>query len=166
MITAHKKNHGKRLPLDLKRNIGIESLKEKATIVDISNRFNVSRNSVYKQQAIALNTVNPAFEQTDNEILYYIPLTKAYIQRAVTALYLVFRAGSRDIMSFMDLIFDYSRKCNKLSEFYRRLIEKYDEFDMKTCKINVIQHKKPDFQSMIPYFVGVILLKIINHVEM
>ncbi len=36
MITAHKKHHGKRLPLVLKRNIGIESLKEKATIVDIS----------------------------------------------------------------------------------------------------------------------------------
>ena len=87
MITAHKKNHGKRLPLDLKRNIGIESLKEKATIVDISNRFNVSRNSVYKQQAIALTAVNQAFEQTDDEILYYIPVTKAYIQRAVTALY-------------------------------------------------------------------------------
>ena len=108
MITAHKKHHGKRLPLALKRNIGIESLKEKATIVDISNRFNVSRNSVYKQQARALTAVNQAFEQTDDEVLYYIPVTKAYIHRAVTALYLVCRAGSRDIMSFMDLIFDYS----------------------------------------------------------
>ena len=77
-------------------------------IVDISNRFNVSRNSVYKQQAIALTAVNQAFEQADDEILYYIPVTKAYIHRAVTALYLVCRAGSRDIMSFMDLIFDYS----------------------------------------------------------
>ena len=71
MITAHKKHHGKRLPLALKRNIGIESLKEKATIVDISNRFNVSRNSVYKQQARALTAVNQAFEQTDDEVLYY-----------------------------------------------------------------------------------------------
>ena len=71
MITAHKKHHGKRLPLVLKRNIGIESLKEKATIVDISNRFNVSRNSVYKQQARALTAVNQAFEQTDDEVLYY-----------------------------------------------------------------------------------------------
>ena len=38
------------------------------------------------------------------------------------------------------------RKCNKLSEFYRSLIEKYDELHMKICEINVIQHKKPDFQ--------------------
>lgn len=40
MITAHKKYHGNRLPLNVKRSIGIESLKEKATIVDISNRGN------------------------------------------------------------------------------------------------------------------------------
>ena len=73
MITAHKKHHRKRLSLNVKRSIGIESLKEKATIVDISNRFNVSRNSVYKQQAIALTAVNQAFEQTDDDVLYYIP---------------------------------------------------------------------------------------------
>ena len=42
MITAHKKYHGKRLPLSVKRSIGIESLKETATIVDISNRFKIN----------------------------------------------------------------------------------------------------------------------------
>ncbi len=108
MITAHKKHHGKRLPLNVKRSIGIESLKDPATIVDISNRFNVSRNSVYKQQARALTAVNLAFEKANDLVLYYIPVTKGYIHRSVTALYLVCRAGSRDIMSFMDLIFDYS----------------------------------------------------------
>ena len=82
MITAHKKHHGKRLPLVLKRNIGIESLKEKATIVDISNRFNVSRNSVYKQQARALTAVNQALI-TDDEVLYYIRDLAASLRKKI-----------------------------------------------------------------------------------
>jgi len=151
MITAHKKHHGKRLPLNVKRSIGIESLKEKATIVDISNRFNVSRNSVYKQQARALTAVNQAFEQTDDDVLYYIPVTKAYIQRAVTALYLVCRAGSRDIKSFMDLIFDYSLSIgtvsnilDKSSEDAIKINNQYDLSSIQTgCSDELFHHNKP-----------------------
>ncbi len=151
MITAHKKHHGKRLPLALKRNIGIESLKEKATIVDISNRFNVSRNSVYKQQARALTAVNQAFEQTDDEVLYYIPVTKAYIHRAVTALYLVCRAGSRDIMSFMGLIFDYSVSIGTVSNILDKASDEaitinnqYDLASIQTgCSDELFHHNKP-----------------------
>ena len=151
MITAHKKNHEKRLPLAVKRNIGIESLKEKATIVDISNRFNVSRNSVYKQQSRALAAVNQAFEQTDDEVLYHIPVTKAYIHRTVTALYLVCRAGSRDIMSFMDLIFDYSLSIgtvsNILDKSSHEAIKINNEYDLASiqtgCSDELFHHNKP-----------------------
>lgn len=38
MITAHKKNHGARIPLPVKKAIALESLSKKQTVVNISRR--------------------------------------------------------------------------------------------------------------------------------
>jgi len=62
MITAHKKNHGARIPLPIKKAIALESLSKKQTIVNISRRYDCSRNTVYEQQKIALAAANKAFE--------------------------------------------------------------------------------------------------------
>ena len=79
MITAHKNNRGARIPLPIKKAIGLESLNQKHTIVNIADRYNCSRNTVYEQQKIALEAANKAFELTNDSVLYYLPVTKDYI---------------------------------------------------------------------------------------
>ena len=39
MITAHKKNHGSRIPLPVKKEIALEAIKREHTIVDIGFNY-------------------------------------------------------------------------------------------------------------------------------
>ena len=83
MITAHKKNHVVRLPLPIKRSIALEAIRKEQTIVNIARRYDCSRNTVYEQQKIALAAANKAFEATDDDVLFYLPVTKNYISGVV-----------------------------------------------------------------------------------
>ncbi len=76
MITAHKKNHGSRFPLPIKKAMALESLSKKQTIINISRRYDCSRNTVYEQQKIALAAASKAFEAADDGVLFYLPVTK------------------------------------------------------------------------------------------
>ena len=107
MITAHKNNRGARIPLPIKKAIGLESLNQKHTIVNIADRYNCSRNTVYEQQKIALEAANKAFELTNDSVLYYLPVTKDYISGVVVDLYTK-KTSHRDIQSFLKSSLDYS----------------------------------------------------------
>ena len=107
MITAHKKNHGARIPLPIKKAIALESLSKKQTIVTISRRYDCSRNTVYEQQKIALAAANKAFESADDDVLFSLPVTKDYISSVVVDLYLK-KVSHRDIQSFLESSLDYS----------------------------------------------------------
>ncbi len=107
MITAHKKNHGSRFPLPIKKAIALESLSKKQTIVNISRRYDCSRNTVYEQQKIALAAASKAFEVADDGVLFYLPITKDYISGVVVDLYTK-KNSHRDIQSFLESSLNYS----------------------------------------------------------
>ncbi len=88
MITAHKKNHVTRIPLLTKRAIAFEALKNKQTIVSISRQYDCSRNTVYEQQKIALAGANKAFESANQDVLFYLPVTKNYIHSVSSSFFL------------------------------------------------------------------------------
>jgi len=79
MITAHKKHHGKSIPKTTKLAIALQAIKGKKTISAISKEHDVSRTTVYLQQEKALNAANQAFEEKDDDVLFYIPVTKAFL---------------------------------------------------------------------------------------
>lgn len=107
MITAHKKNHAPRIPLPVKREIALESIRKEQSIVDIARRYECSRNTVYEQQKIALAAANNAFEATVDDVLFYLPVTKNYIRGVVVDLFTK-RNSQRDIQSFLESSFGYS----------------------------------------------------------
>ena len=76
MITAHKKHHGKCIPKATKLTIALQAIQGKRTVSDISREHDVSRTTVYKQKDKALTAANQAFEPEDNQVLFYIPVTK------------------------------------------------------------------------------------------
>jgi len=106
MITAHKKNHVNRIPLPTKRAIALEAIRKEQTIVDISRRYNCSRNTVYAQQEIALAAANNAFEK-DDDVLFYLPITKKFIQGTVVDLWAGCKVSHRDIMRHIESTFGY-----------------------------------------------------------
>lgn len=150
MITAHKKNHG--IAPSTKRIIGLKAVKGNDTITRISQEHQCSRTTVYAQKDKALSAVNKAFESNDDEVLYYIPVTKAFIYQVVLALFLVCQSSYRNIIFFLQNIFDYSislggifniidEACDKANN----INESYDLSSIKVSAADEIFHRnKPN----------------------
>ena len=97
MITALKKNHSSRIPLPVKKEIALEAIKREHTIVEIARRYDCSRNTVYEQQEIALTAANNAFEK-EEDVLFYLPVTKDFIHATVVDLSIGCKVSTRDIV--------------------------------------------------------------------
>ena len=109
MITAHKKNHSARIPAHTKLSIALQAIKRTQTIADIANQNNCSRTTVYEQQTKAIHAANNAFQkEEDDDVLLYVPVTKAFIHQMVVALFLICKSSYRDIIFFLQTIFNYS----------------------------------------------------------
>ena len=79
MITAHKKNHAKRISGPTKLNIALHAIRRQHTVTEISRQFDCSRTTVYKQQDKALDAANKAFDNDEEDVLFYIPVTKSFM---------------------------------------------------------------------------------------
>lgn len=107
-ITAHKNNHGKRIPLSEKLDIGLKSLSGKHSVVDIAQEYSCSRSTVYEQKERLLAAANKEFEpDDDNKVLYHLPVSKKLIHMVVVALFLICKSSYRDIIFFLRTIFHY-----------------------------------------------------------
>jgi len=150
MITAHKKNHVNRIPLPTKRAIALEAIRKEQTIVDISRRYNCSRNTVYAQQEIALAAANNAFEK-DDDVLFYLPITKKFIQGTVVDLWAGCKVSHRDIMRHIESTFGYHLSigtvCNILDAAGDSAVSINNSYDLSPIRDSasdeLYHHNKP-----------------------
>ena len=107
MIVNRKSNNVKRIPTKTKLEIGLQAISRKQAIVDIAQRYDCSRTTVYKQQEKIIQAANQAYETEGDDILFYIPVTKQFIQQIVVGLFLICKSSYRDIMFFLKDIIHY-----------------------------------------------------------
>ena len=107
MITAHKKNQAKRISGPTKLDIALLAIRRKQTVSAISKQFNCSRTTVYTQQDKALDAANKAFEKNDEEVLFYIPVTKSFIEQSVVSLRLICESSYRNIQFYIQAMYNY-----------------------------------------------------------
>ena len=107
MIAAHKKNQFKRISESTKLDIALQAIRRQGTVSEISKHFNCSRTTVYKQQDKALDAANKAFESDDEEVLFYIPVTKSFIEQSVISLRLICESSYRNIQFFIQTMYNY-----------------------------------------------------------
>lgn len=107
MMTAHKKNHAKRISGPTKLNIALQAIRRQESVTEISRRFYCSRTTVYKQQDKVLDAANKAFDKDAEDVLYYIPVTKSFIQQAVISLRLICESSDRNIMFYLKTMYNY-----------------------------------------------------------
>ena len=108
MITAHKKNHAKRISGQTKLDIALQAIRRKNTVTEISRQFDCSRTTVYKQQDKALDAANKAFDKDDEEVLFYIPVTKSFIEQSVVSLRLICESSYRNIQFYIQTMYNHS----------------------------------------------------------
>ena len=81
----------------------IQAMTGSANISRLASENNVSRKFVYQQKNLALEAINDAFAPTaaDDEVLFYLPVTKAWLRQVVLALTLICHSSYRGVVQFI-----------------------------------------------------------------
>ncbi len=106
-----------------KKAIAIEALSKSKTQTRISEENGVSRKFVRKHRDGAKAAVNDHFCERDEAILFTIDVTAAWIEKLVIALGLIARASFREIIYFIDTMFDHSISIGTVSSIFRSAIK-------------------------------------------
>ena len=104
MKTANQKCHVKSIPSTTKRDMGLQAIRGQQTITDLSRNFRCSRTTVHAQKNRALEAVANAFDETNDEVLFTIEVTKSFIHKTVVALFLACESSYRGIMIFLESV--------------------------------------------------------------
>lgn len=95
-----------------RQNIGVQAIGGYTPIAHVAGRYGVSRKFVYQQKEKALNGLAKAFEEqpgdSNDKVLFYIPVTKAWLMQVILALIFICRGSYQGVIEFFRDIFDYS----------------------------------------------------------
>lgn len=93
-----------------RKNIALKVISNKKTITDAANENNVSRKFVHGLKNTALNAVDQSFLpeiKNDDRVLFYLPITKKWLQQFILCLLLHCRCSFRGITKVLSDVFDY-----------------------------------------------------------
>jgi len=81
----------------------IQAMAGAANVSHLASENNVSRKFVYQQKNRALEALNDAFAPSaaDDEVLFYLPVTKAWLRQVSLALTLICHSSYRGVVEFM-----------------------------------------------------------------
>lgn len=89
--------------------IGLQALAGTESITSLAGHFDVSRKFVSQQQACAHDALADAFDPPadDQEVLFYLPVTKPWLRQLVLALVLICHSPLRGVVELLRDLFDY-----------------------------------------------------------
>src|SRR5450759_3819378 len=90
-----------KLPSDSRKQIAIQSLARRATISRLAVQEKVSRKFIYQQKHKADAALNQAFspaEDTSPDVLFYLPVTAAWLNQLVLSLVLICHSSYRGVI--------------------------------------------------------------------
>jgi hypothetical protein len=100
----------KALPPSQRLQIGLQALAGTQTITHLADEFDVSRKFVHRQSAIADRALADAFtpQQSDDEVLFHLPVTKQWLRQLILALTLICHSPLRGVVEILRDLFDYT----------------------------------------------------------
>ena len=98
------------LPPRIRKDIGIQALSRSIPIARIARENQVSRKFVYEQEGIAAQALDESFLATkgDDEVLFYLPITKTWLFQLILALVLICHSSYRGVVELLRDLFDWS----------------------------------------------------------
>jgi hypothetical protein len=94
-----------------RQQLALDALAGADTIRNLADDHQVSRKFVYQQKAIAQQAVADAFAPAaadDRQVLFYLPVTKAWLRQLVLALVLICHSSYRGVVELLRDLFDFS----------------------------------------------------------
>jgi len=93
-----------------RRNLSVQAIRRSESVARLAQQHRVSRKFVYQQLAKATAAIDQAFEPAepnDQKVLFYLPITKAWIHQFVLSLILICHSSFRGVIDILDAMFDY-----------------------------------------------------------
>jgi len=92
-----------RLPKNDRKDLAIQALAQSATISDLAARHGVSRKFLYQQAHKAVAALDDAFLSAtpDDEVLFALTVTKAWLRQVIVGLTLVCHSSYRGVVEFL-----------------------------------------------------------------
>ncbi len=86
-----------------RKDLTIQALARSETLSDLAARHGVSRKFVYQQMHKGRATLDDAFSSAtpDNEVLFELAVTKAWLRQVIVALPLICRSAYRGVVEFL-----------------------------------------------------------------
>ena len=139
-----------KLPIQTCHEIALKSIRKEQPISKIATDYGCSRNTVYKQQTVAINAIDQAFNTStdDDKVLFYIPVSKQTIHTMVVMLHLICRSSFRGIITFLSSLFGFDISIGNVTNIINRAAENadainrsYDLSKIKTSSSDELFHR-------------------------
>jgi hypothetical protein len=130
-----------------RRKLALEALAGTETVSRLAGEHEVSRKFVYRQAAKAEEALDDAFlpaDRDDQKVLFYLPVTKAWLRQLIHGLTLICHSSLRGVVELLRDVFDYNtsvgtvhnvlqaavaqaRSCNEQQDLSRIRVGAHDE---------------------------------------
>ena len=94
-----------------RKRLAIQTLHPENTIVSLAKENDVSRKFLHQQKAKALDAIDDVFDDQEEEkekVLFYLPITKKWLEQFVLVLILVGHCSLRGVMESFEALLDRS----------------------------------------------------------
>ena len=115
----------KDLSSDARQKIGVQAAAEVTPISRLARENGTSRKFIYSQKAIATQAVEGAFQESDeSDVLFYLPVTKNWIQQFVISLILICNCSYRGVVELLRDLFDYHISVGSVHNVAQNAVER------------------------------------------
>ena len=92
-----------------RQNLAIQVLAGAQPVSDLAREHEVSRKFLYQQAHTAEEALNESFAPSSrsDDVLFYLPVTKAWLRQLVLALVLICHSSVRGVVELLRDVFDY-----------------------------------------------------------
>jgi hypothetical protein len=149
----------KQLLPEQRQDLAIQVLAGAETVSDLAREHEVSRKFLYQQVHTAEQALGPAFAPPPtpaDKVLFYLPVTKAWLRKLVLCLVLICHSSTRGVVELLRDLFDYEISLGSVHNIVhsavpdaRRINQQYD---LSTIRIGLLDEI---FQADDPVLVGV-----------
>jgi hypothetical protein len=141
-----------------RQDLAVRVLAGAQPVSDLARQHQVSRNFLYRQAQTATDALKHAFDPppTADHVLFYLPVTKAWLRQLILALVLICRCSYRDVMALLRDLFDTKLSLGTVHNVVQAAVAPAREINRSyhLAGVRVGTHDEI-FQTRQPVFVGV-----------
>ena len=141
-----------------RRNLAIQVLAGAQSVSDLAREHEVSRKFLYQQAHTAEEALSEAFAPSSrsDDVLFYLPVTKAWLRQLVLALVLICHSSVRAVVELLRDVFDYRLSVGTVHNIVHSAVTPAwatnQQYDLSCILVGLFDEI---FQASDPVFVGV-----------